>query len=253
LAFTATAADPDTPSNTLTFSLDPGAPAGATIDANSGEFTWTPSETQGPGTYNLTVRVSDDGAPNLGSSATLSIQVEDPSPWQYFAEPLDVNRDGSIAPIDALIVINDLNETGARILEGLPRADSHFLDVNGDKSVAPIDALIVINGLNERLVLAEGESAFPAELPSVFLWQPFADAATNLSSESRCSRDTFSTASGARTDDVVLVNEAPDQYANVALKSGLHPNARGRMAAWEFEDLLDLISQDVATSNLPCQ
>ena len=48
LTFTATATDADLPANTLTFSLDAGAPAGGmTIDASTGVFTWTPTEAPG--------------------------------------------------------------------------------------------------------------------------------------------------------------------------------------------------------------
>jgi len=48
LRFTAVANDPDQPPQMLTFSLDPGAPEGAGIDATSGVFTWTPTMAQGP-------------------------------------------------------------------------------------------------------------------------------------------------------------------------------------------------------------
>jgi len=59
LSFTATATDPDVPANTLTFSLDAGAPSGATINSSTGVFRWTPTEAQGPGAYPVSVRVSD--------------------------------------------------------------------------------------------------------------------------------------------------------------------------------------------------
>src|SRR5262249_8809631 len=39
LTFTASATDADIPANTLTYSLDPGYPAGATINASTGAFT----------------------------------------------------------------------------------------------------------------------------------------------------------------------------------------------------------------------
>ena len=58
LTFTATATDADLPAQTLTFSLGDGAPAGAAITAG-GVFTWTPTEAQGPGTYDIRVEVSD--------------------------------------------------------------------------------------------------------------------------------------------------------------------------------------------------
>ncbi len=75
LAFTATASDPDLPANTLTFSLDAGAPSGATIDPNTGAFTWTPTEGQGPGSYTLTVRVTDNGTPALSDFETITVTV----------------------------------------------------------------------------------------------------------------------------------------------------------------------------------
>lgn len=58
LTFTATATDSDIPANTLTFSLI-GAPSGASIVGSTGVFSWTPTEAQGPGVFNFTVRVSD--------------------------------------------------------------------------------------------------------------------------------------------------------------------------------------------------
>ncbi len=61
LSFTATATDADVPAQTLTFSLDAGAPAGAGI-TSGGLFSWTPTEAQGPGSYSATVLVSDGEA-----------------------------------------------------------------------------------------------------------------------------------------------------------------------------------------------
>src|SRR6185369_14922161 len=63
LSITNSATDPD--HNALTFSLDPGAPVGVSIDPSSGVLTWTPTEAQGPGSYSVTVRVTDDGSPPL--------------------------------------------------------------------------------------------------------------------------------------------------------------------------------------------
>jgi hypothetical protein len=61
LSFTATASDPDIPSQTLTFSLGAGAPSGASI-TSGGAFTWAPTEAQGPGVYNINITVSDGAA-----------------------------------------------------------------------------------------------------------------------------------------------------------------------------------------------
>jgi hypothetical protein len=74
LSFTATATDPDLPANTLTFSLDEGKPADAAIDESTGVFTWTPTADQGPGTYPITVRVSDGG---LEDFETIQVEVNE--------------------------------------------------------------------------------------------------------------------------------------------------------------------------------
>ena len=73
LTFTATGSDPDL--DGLTFSLS-GEPAGAAI-TSGGVFTWTPTETQGPGVYVFDVVVADDGTPNLDDSETITVTVSE--------------------------------------------------------------------------------------------------------------------------------------------------------------------------------
>ncbi|WP_107942767.1 putative Ig domain-containing protein [Metasolibacillus fluoroglycofenilyticus] len=73
LTFTASAMDVDLPENSLTYSLV-GAPAGASINAMTGMFTWTPTEAQGPGSYTFAVRVSDG---TLTDSETITVTVNE--------------------------------------------------------------------------------------------------------------------------------------------------------------------------------
>ncbi|MBN1270402.1 MAG: putative Ig domain-containing protein, partial [Kiritimatiellae bacterium] len=75
IAFTATVSDVDTPAQTLIFSLDLNTPSGATIDPSTGAFSWTPTEAQGPGEYDVIVRVLDDGNPALGDAVTFTVNV----------------------------------------------------------------------------------------------------------------------------------------------------------------------------------
>ena len=77
LSFTATASDPDDPANTLTFSLS-GAPVGASMTAG-GVFSWTPTETQGPGSYTFDVIVTEtNGSPtNQTDTETITITVDE--------------------------------------------------------------------------------------------------------------------------------------------------------------------------------
>src|SRR5439155_27335334 len=75
-AFPARATVPTLRSTALTFALV-GAPAGASISATSGGFTWTASEAQGPGSYTFQVRVTDDGSPNLYDEKSITITVSE--------------------------------------------------------------------------------------------------------------------------------------------------------------------------------
>jgi hypothetical protein len=77
ISITNSATDSDTPPQTLSFSLDSGAPAGMSIDPATGVITWTPSEAQGPGNYSITVRVTDDGAPPLSTTKNFSVRVNE--------------------------------------------------------------------------------------------------------------------------------------------------------------------------------
>jgi glucose/arabinose dehydrogenase len=69
------ASDPDRPAQTLTYSLDPGAPAGAILDPNTGLFAWTVPPGQPVGSYPIGVTVTDDGSPAMSTSGTFTIDV----------------------------------------------------------------------------------------------------------------------------------------------------------------------------------
>ena len=75
LTFAAVATDADLPNQSLTFSLDPGAPAGASINPTNGLFAWTPAPTQALGNYSVTVRVSDNGTPVMTDAQTFTIAL----------------------------------------------------------------------------------------------------------------------------------------------------------------------------------
>src|SRR6185295_5969578 len=75
VSFVASASDGDLPPQALTFSLDPGAPAGASINPTNGLFSWTPTETQGPSTNSVTIRLTDNGSPNLNGAESFNIIV----------------------------------------------------------------------------------------------------------------------------------------------------------------------------------
>lgn len=75
LQFNASARDPETPVQSVGFSLDAGAPAGAMIHPTSGAFTWTPSQAQAGGSFNVVVRATDSGVPAMSDAQTFVITV----------------------------------------------------------------------------------------------------------------------------------------------------------------------------------
>lgn len=86
------------------------------------------------------------------------------SAWQNPAIAEDVNFDGYVSPIDALLVINHLNLTDpVALLQPLPIPENGnepppYLDVDGDNRIFPIDALMVINKIAGSIDTgAEGE------------------------------------------------------------------------------------------------
>ncbi|MDA1050683.1 MAG: Ig-like domain-containing protein [Planctomycetota bacterium] len=112
------------------------------------------------GTYTITVSATDGG----GLSITDSITIHVVNPHQNPTNPYDVNADGFVTPIDALLVINQMNADGPSALP-IPRLSDPppFVDVNNDLFITPIDALLVINHLNQNSAVGEGEAVAKAE------------------------------------------------------------------------------------------
>ena len=70
------------------------------------------------------------------------------SDWQNPLFNLDVDNDGVVAPLDALLVINQLNRTGFDFDFTRSVGEQPYIDVSGNLSLEPLDALPVINYLN---------------------------------------------------------------------------------------------------------
>ena len=74
LVITNSASDADQPWQTLTFSL-PNAPSGATINTNTGVFTWRPTVSQANTTNTVQVKVADNGTPSLSATQSFLITI----------------------------------------------------------------------------------------------------------------------------------------------------------------------------------
>ena len=91
VSFTAVGSDSDEPADTLSYGLASGFPSGAGIDPVSGQFSWTPDESQGPGVYPIGVVVQDDGVPALSVTNTFTVTVDELNVAPSFVgSPLDV-------------------------------------------------------------------------------------------------------------------------------------------------------------------
>jgi hypothetical protein len=145
------------------------------------------------GVYRLEVRARDDRSTSVGNyllTVTRTAIGEpapppppDPTrnPWHNYEEPGDVDGSGDVAALDVLVLINHLNEHGAR---RLPTPDSPdtapppYLDTNNDGHLRPLDALLVINLLNRRgRGQAEGEGTADSDADAMIEPEPLRTAA----------------------------------------------------------------------------
>jgi hypothetical protein len=122
------------------------------------------------GTYTITIDNSADPIkdlagnnlqPNQQSGLTqFTIELTDTpvSVWQNHENPLDVNADGVISGLDALLVINRLLLGMAGELPAIP-AVPPYIDTTGDGILSPRDALLVINLLSLRSTAAPASAS----------------------------------------------------------------------------------------------
>ena len=76
-----------------------------------------------------------------------------------FAMPEDCDASGSVSPLDALVIINELNRPESSFVQ-----DSFkMIDVDADGRLTPLDALVVINHLNRQTAGEESPSAVALE------------------------------------------------------------------------------------------
>ena len=197
----------------------------------------------------------------LTFSQLLSIRAVD-HPWRNLTEPLDVNGDGSVSPLDALVVINELNarqisdDTGRLPLPPTPpQTPPPFYDVTGDDFATSLDALVVINFLNDDEASGEGEAT---DLLSI---APFATP-FSPSSPPSCEANRGSGAAACRSTDIDPVNaksypvEASRQGAGFQSERLWHSRRVRSVLFASSPDLIpDLISDgllhDIAVARRP--
>lgn len=125
--------------------------SGAVVSiVSNGAISYEPlSDFTGVDTFSYTV------VDALGRTATATVSVAVTRSWQNVIQPTDVTGDGIVAPLDALLIINELNDRGPHQLGAVEI--NAFFDVDGDGFVSPIDVLLVINRLLQSASSGEGE------------------------------------------------------------------------------------------------
>ena len=101
-------------------------------------------------------------------------------PWHNSEWPEDVRGDGNVIPLDALLVINAINngDAGPLAPPTEPGTPPPYLDVSADNFLSPIDALLVINYINDPPLAAEAEmdASSPETMDDALLTQIAASA-----------------------------------------------------------------------------
>jgi hypothetical protein len=145
-------------------------PAIGQVDVFDNKLRFVPSSTFDSSLI-VQYRVIDfDGAASAVASVLMGVYNQNPF------NPLDVDRDTFVGPLDVLLTVNSLNAEGTRrIAPGNNTAP--FYDVNADGALSPLDTLMIINYLNARSSgngrMGEGEQASSVPFPFQIFTTPW--------------------------------------------------------------------------------
>ncbi len=74
--------------------------------------------------------------------------------WLNPLDPLDVNADGFLTALDALLIINLLNNQISTLsIEDPSTSSALYIDTSGDDALSSLDVLLIINALNSSAKL----------------------------------------------------------------------------------------------------
>jgi hypothetical protein len=133
----------------------------AVVDTTTGAITYTPQGSfAGFDQISYQVRGSTGLLSNKARAQIAVIDLQN-APWTNPTDKYDANASGYATPEDVLILVDDLNSNGARILP-TPSASGSFplpyLDVSADNRISPMDILYIVDYLNSQLQTSgEGE------------------------------------------------------------------------------------------------
>ena len=134
VAFTASATDTDQPPQNLTFNLL-SAPTNATLDADSGDFSWRPLVSQADTTNLISLEVTDSGNPNLSATQSFTVMVNplaetlvSPLGWNSGQFTLQVS--GQTGPDYAVWSSTNLTDWNRMFTTNSPSMPFEWVDTN---------------------------------------------------------------------------------------------------------------------------
>jgi hypothetical protein len=163
--------DPEGSALTAILVAPPSNASQFSLNAN-GTFSYQHDFSKGKTTDSFSYQASDGSGLSVVTTVTIVIDNPPPPSHQNPDNFLDVNADGFISPIDALLIINVLNSrsgSGTIISTANLPAPPPYLDTDGNNIITANDVLQVINYLNAHSGghgEGEGESAVPAAIVS---------------------------------------------------------------------------------------
>ncbi|MFN9433631.1 MAG: tandem-95 repeat protein, partial [Planctomycetota bacterium] len=162
--------DPDGSLDPATLAIVSGSDMADLVVQPDGTIRFTPRAGFLGSTQFRYVISDNDGRPSVPTDVTVRVVV---SIYQNPRNRYDVDDDGTVSPLDVLVLINLLNSQAPSLpVDGLP-GPPPYVDVTADNRVDPLDVLDVINHINSR-GNGEGEGNADRTFDDVFAsddWQ----------------------------------------------------------------------------------
>lgn len=101
-----------------------------------------------PGYIDLTLTATSLASGYQVSKGARVIIDRDQTPYHNDSNPGDVDGDGTVSPLDPLIIVNYINSHGPGVIRPEGEGPTPHMDVDGDGVVSPLDILVLINIIN---------------------------------------------------------------------------------------------------------
>lgn len=101
-----------------------------------------------PGYIDLTLTATSVSSGIQVSKGARVIIDRDQTPYHNDSNPGDVDGDGTVSPLDPLIIVNYINSHGPGVIRPEGEGPTPHMDVDGDGVVSPLDILVLINLIN---------------------------------------------------------------------------------------------------------